>query len=208
MADQKITQLAELTAANIADVLAIVDDVAGTPVTKFITALNLLRTGVDYRDFTEDDSVGTPASGDSRLSVATDGKAYLTDDAGNKVAVGEGALAHKMCGRLTLTSGTAITTSDVTGASSIYYTPMNGNTLRMYDSALGAWKNLTFSELEFEIEDVQSCTLVNGDATVTVENSSLLVVGMEITGTGVPALTTISSITDGTTIEMSANATM
>lgn len=42
MADKKITELTELDATpNDADILAIVDDVAGTPVTKKITAGNL-----------------------------------------------------------------------------------------------------------------------------------------------------------------------
>ena len=43
MADQKITQLTELAATpDDADILAVVDDVAGTPVTKKITVANLL----------------------------------------------------------------------------------------------------------------------------------------------------------------------
>ena len=43
MADQKITELTELAATpDDADIIAIVDDVAGTPVTKKITIANLL----------------------------------------------------------------------------------------------------------------------------------------------------------------------
>jgi len=43
MADQKITGLTELAATpDDADIIAIVDDVAGTPVTKKITIANLL----------------------------------------------------------------------------------------------------------------------------------------------------------------------
>jgi len=38
MADKKITQLTALTAVDNADVLAIVDDPAGSPVTKKVTA--------------------------------------------------------------------------------------------------------------------------------------------------------------------------
>ena len=46
MADQKITQLTELAATpDDADILAIVDDVAGTPVTKKITVANLKAAG-------------------------------------------------------------------------------------------------------------------------------------------------------------------
>lgn len=41
MADAKITQLTELTSADGADLLAIVDDVAGSPITKKITLTNI-----------------------------------------------------------------------------------------------------------------------------------------------------------------------
>lgn len=41
MADAKITQLTELTSADGADLLAVVDDVAGTPTTKKITLTNI-----------------------------------------------------------------------------------------------------------------------------------------------------------------------
>jgi len=47
-------------------------------------------------------------------------------------------------GRLTLTSGTAVTTSDVTGATSIYFTPYLGNRISLYDGA--NWKFYTFTE--------------------------------------------------------------
>lgn len=47
-------------------------------------------------------------------------------------------------GRLTLTSGTAVTTSDVTAASTIYFTPYNGSKIALYSGS--AWQVLTFSE--------------------------------------------------------------
>ena len=46
----------------------------------------------------------------------------------------------------------------------------------------------------------------NGDATVTMDSTTTLIVGGTISGTGIPSGTTIASITDGTTFEMSANA--
>ena len=42
MSDKKITQLTELTSVDNADLLVIVDDVAGTPTTKKITVANVL----------------------------------------------------------------------------------------------------------------------------------------------------------------------
>lgn len=52
-------------------------------------------------------------------------------------------------GRLTLTSGTPVTTADVTGATAIYYTPYKGNRIALYDGA--NWNIRTFSE--------KTCTL-------------------------------------------------
>ena len=63
------------------------------------------------------------------------------------------------------------------------------------------------SGCKVKVKIQQSCTSVNTDATLTVADSSKLAVGMAITGTGIPSSTTISSITDSTTIEMSNPAT-
>lgn len=49
-------------------------------------------------------------------------------------------------GRLTLTSGLPVTTSDVTGASTVYYTPAVGNLISLYDGT-ATWTPLTFTEL-------------------------------------------------------------
>jgi hypothetical protein len=48
-------------------------------------------------------------------------------------------------GRLTLTSGTPVTSSDVTSATTIYYTPYLHNHVWLYTA--GAWTHYTFSEL-------------------------------------------------------------
>ena len=51
----------------------------------------------------------------------------------------------------------------------------------------------------------QSCT-ANGSSTLTVVDSSKLAVGMEVSGTGISSGTTITSITNPTTIVLSASA--
>lgn len=51
-------------------------------------------------------------------------------------------------GRLTLSSGTPVTTADVTAATTIYYTPYNGNRIALYDTS---WKIYTFSELSLSL---------------------------------------------------------
>lgn len=61
--------------------------------------------------------------------------------------------------------------------------------------------------IRLEAREITAAISVNsGDATLATATGSL-VVGMEITGTGIPAGATIASITDSTHLEMSANAT-
>jgi len=52
-----------------------------------------------------------------------------------------------------------------------------------------------------------TCDTTNGDATVTMDSTAELVVGMSVSGTGIPSGATISSITNSTTFELSVNAT-
>jgi len=47
MADQKITELVELTTPDLNDNLVIIDDPAGTPITKKITVNNLIVDATD-----------------------------------------------------------------------------------------------------------------------------------------------------------------
>lgn len=48
------------------------------------------------------------------------------------------------CGRLTLTSGVPVTTSDVTAATSVFYTPYVGNTITLWDGS--AWTSYVLTE--------------------------------------------------------------
>ena len=47
----------------------------------------------------------------------------------------------------------------------------------------------------------------NNDPTITMDSTALLIAGIPVTGTGIPANATVSSITDGTTFELSASTT-
>lgn len=59
--------------------------------------------------------------------------------------------AQPVClGRLTLTSGTAVTTSDVTAATSVFFTPYKGNAVDLYDGTAN-WIRYTFSELTLAV---------------------------------------------------------
>lgn len=61
-----------------------------------------------------------------------------------------GVSSDYACGRLTLTSGTAVTTSDVTAATTIYYTPHGCNLIALYDGA-AAWATVAFSEISIAV---------------------------------------------------------
>lgn len=58
--------------------------------------------------------------------------------------------SESLCeGRLTLTSGTAVTTSDVTAATTVYFTPYQGNQIFLYSGT--AWQMVTFSEVSVAV---------------------------------------------------------
>ena len=52
-----------------------------------------------------------------------------------------------------------------------------------------------------------TCDTTNADATVTMDSTVKLSVGMSVSGTGIAAGSTVASITNATTFELSANAT-
>lgn len=58
-------------------------------------------------------------------------------------------------GRLTLTSGLPVTTADVTGATSIFFTPYQGNLISLFDG-VSFWTTLTFSELTLNLGTLTS----------------------------------------------------
>ena len=58
-------------------------------------------------------------------------------------------------GRLTLTSGTPVTTADVTGATSIYFAPYKGNRIALYDGT-ARWNVRTFTEITIALGTLTS----------------------------------------------------
>ena len=107
MANSKITQLTALGAKPAdSDILVVVDDPGGTPVTKKVTYANLVA------------DVGT-------------------------------VLGMTCNGRLTLTSGTPVTTSDVTAATTLYFTPYKGDQVALYTDS--TWTLYTLTERSIAI---------------------------------------------------------
>lgn len=89
MADSKITELTELTSVASTDVLAIVDDPSGSPITKKITKANLV-TAIANSDITN----ATTTSGASKIPIA-DGSGkldtWITDAAADGSTKGKAA---------------------------------------------------------------------------------------------------------------------
>lgn len=56
--------------------------------------------------------------------------------------------------RLTLTSGLSVTTADVTGATSVYFTPHKGNRISLYNGS--TWETLTSAEVSLALGTITS----------------------------------------------------
>jgi hypothetical protein len=78
------------------------------------------------------------------IDVGTGLVATYAGGTGLLTGVGAGFFAEPG-GRLTLTSGTPVTSSDVTSATTIYYTPYLHNNVWLYTA--GVWTHYTFSEI-------------------------------------------------------------
>ena len=104
--------------------------------------------------------------------------------------------------RLTYTQGTPVTTSDVTAATSLYIEPLVGNIVWCYTSS---WSALSIPGSTYSIGLTQTATgvaLSSGTKNVTVTSTAQLVVGMQVTGTGVAGSSTIASINSATQITL------
>lgn len=108
------------------------------------------------------------SSNSNRLSVINESGTVTDLQAGG----GGGGTIPLVCeGRLTLTSGTPITTSDVTAATTIYFTPYKGNRVSLYDGS--AWQIHTFTELSLSLSGLAADSsydifLYNNSGTLTL----------------------------------------
>jgi len=62
-----------------------------------------------------------------------------------------GELISQIDGRLTLTTGTPVTTSDVTAATSLYFTPYKGNHIALYNDDFSEWRFYEFDEVSYSL---------------------------------------------------------
>ena len=119
------------------------------------------------------------------------------------------ALTTVAAGRLTLESNVPVSITNQTAKSTIYFTPFRGNEIGLYDTTDSIWLVEAFSQLSIKLtDDSQTGSTTSSSAVVTgLTDTSQLIVGMEVTGTGIPTDTLISSIDSATQVTLDKNAT-
>jgi hypothetical protein len=96
------------------------------------------------------DTQPTPPADVVRIYPKADGRLYVRNWAGveyDLTAVGGGGVSAipSLCnGRLTLTSGTPITTTDIAGAATVFFTPYKGNQVALFNGT--TWVVNSFTE--------------------------------------------------------------
>lgn len=104
---------------------------------------------------------------DSGLSAVSYG--LLSAANPSSPAIGDEYLCQ---GRLTLTSGTPVTTSDVTAAETVYFAPYKGNKIDLYDATAARWVRYKFTELSLDVPDATQMNdvfIYNNSGTLTLE---------------------------------------
>lgn len=105
-----------------------------------------VRSGCVYTHGTTTLTRGTleDSSTGSAISLSASAKVMVTATSARESFVERLMHGTQPGGRLTLTSGTPVTTSDVTGAATLYYTPYVHDTIVLWDGA--RWRPVTFAE--------------------------------------------------------------
>ena len=121
---------------------------------------------------TLDASTVLPASGVAPGSYTLLSATIGADGRITSAANGSSTSIPGLCqGRLTLTSGTPVTTSDVTGAGTLYFTPFKGNQVSLHDGSV--WATYTFTErslaLSLTAANVYDVFLYDNAGTLTLE---------------------------------------
>ena len=110
-----------------------------------VTVTGPLTVGPYYVGTTAGAIVATPPTNAIRLGTANSATSIIVGYAQAPVSP-----RGPPCGRLTLTSGLPVTVSNVTAATTIYYTPAGScNTISLYDGT--AWRENAFAELSIAV---------------------------------------------------------
>jgi hypothetical protein len=118
-------------------------------------------------------SIGTPGL-DTNIPSEKAVRTAISNITGSSSTGTSGAgtgFIYPACGRLTLTSVTPVTTSDVTGATTLYYTPYTGDQIALYNGA--TWDLITFPEISIAIpsgtSQMYDVFIYNNGGTATLE---------------------------------------
>ncbi len=87
--------------------------------------------------------------------AATDNVKFLRGDATWATPTTTVTTGLAIEGRLTVTPGTAITTSDVTAATTVYFTPYNGSRIALHDGS-STWTTIVFAETSIAVPGTTS----------------------------------------------------
>ncbi|MCP4493226.1 MAG: hypothetical protein GY820_38880 [Gammaproteobacteria bacterium] len=99
MADKKVTALDALATVDDADVLLIVDDVAGTPTSKKITRANLINAGIADDNVVEIDDADAADNDYARFTAnGLEGRSYAEVQADLSLEIGTDVLAEQTIG--------------------------------------------------------------------------------------------------------------
>jgi hypothetical protein len=99
---------------------------------------------------------------------------HTSNAEGGVIALG-GTTTFEAQGRLTLTTATPVTTADVTGAATLYYTPYVGEVIWLYDG-VSAWTAITFAEISLSLAGYTAnknydIWIYNNSGTATLEST-------------------------------------
>ena len=139
MADQKLTALTEDTSPSSTDIVYSVKDPGGTPLLRKVEHGNLAVEGTSIRSTGE-------AGGTKFLREDGDGTCSWQAAGGGGGSGGYGTTE----GRLTLESGVAVSPTDQTAKTTLYFTPYKGNLSMLYDGS-SAWVATNNAELSIAV---------------------------------------------------------
>jgi len=220
------TAIASAATTDLSTVTTVCASITGTTtITSFGTGANLLRMLKFAAALTLTHNATslilptsaniTTAAGDTCLALS-DGSGNWTVLAyqranGNALAGGGGGGGTTVQainnGRLTLQSGTPVMNSNVTAAQTVYWSPYNGSHIGLYDGA-SSWNLRSSAEVSIGLTQAMAGTTANASPIITgLADTSQLIVGMKVSGTGIGASAVINSVDSATQVTLSVNST-
>ena len=121
--------------------------------------------------------------GSTLATVYRNGAGWFVSNGTNWKSAGLGTMnpdtyyyRHVCEGRLSLTTGVPVTTADVVDATTLYFTPYNGNKVAIYDTAESAWEVHEFTERSIVVSGFTASK--NFDIFINDESGTLTLTGL------------------------------